>query len=334
MLVPTLLLTAALFAPVPSTIESSFEGQPGLRVEDHRWRRTITLDLGPITIPTSSSYYEPAAPVTAAATWGVNGWLKGFRMEMVDARGRPLDVPVLHHAALIAPGDRDLFGPMARRIVAFGQETAPIPFPRGLGYRVHPGDSLRLVAVLYNPLEVPIDGVRLRMTVDYALDRLDGERFPVLPFLMNAAGKRGYEFDVPPGGAQQSWEWSPVVSGSIIALGGHLHTHAVAVLLEDVTEGKLLWRGEAIYGADGEIEGVTRKGFLRMPRMRPDHVYRVTAVYENPTGETIRGAMGHVGGLFIPDRGAIIPAPDRGHSDYLADENISLMGEHVHHHPD
>jgi len=61
---------------------------------------------------------------------------------------------------------------------------------------------------------------------------------------------------------------------------------------------------------------VTRLGF----HIVPTHRYRVTVHYENPTGHVIpAGGMGVVGGLFVPDRGAIWPATDPTDSLYNQD---------------
>ena len=45
--------------------------------------------------------------------------------------------------------------------------------------------------------------------------------------------------------------------------------------------------------------------------VRPDHLYRVTAEYDNTSGQTIEGgAMGALGGVVVPDDGARWPGVD------------------------
>jgi hypothetical protein len=54
--------------------------------------------------------------------------------------------------------------------------------------------------------------------------------------------------------------------------------------------------------------------------VHPDHIYRLTAVYDNPTGAVIRdGAMGAFGGVFHPDDMAAWPAVDRSTAEYQRD---------------
>ena len=52
----------------------------------------------------------------------------------------------------------------------------------------------------------------------------------------------------------------------------------------------------------------------------PEHRYRVTVYYDNPTGAVIpEGGMGVVGGLFVPDRGAKWPGTNPSDSLYQQD---------------
>src|SRR5688500_13420602 len=132
MIIAPLLLTLALSAG-PET-------PPTLHIEADARRRRITLELGPVSLPGNVGYGTASAPLGVAGAWGVDGWLRSVRVEVVDAAGNVFALPVLHHAALVAPADRELFRPVARRIVAFGQETDAIRLPGQLGYRIHPAD--------------------------------------------------------------------------------------------------------------------------------------------------------------------------------------------------
>jgi hypothetical protein len=58
--------------------------------------------------------------------------------------------------------------------------------------------------------------------------------------------------------------------------------------------------------------------------VRPDHLYRLTAVYDNPTGATIAaGGMGALGGLLLPARGARWPAAAREDAEYQRDVRVT-----------
>ncbi len=70
-----------------------------------------------------------------------------------------------------------------------------------------------------------------------------------------------------------------------------------------MTDGKVLWETGPTLDAEGRTAGVPFGKFWWTfgIKLRPDHVYRVIVVYENPTDELIPGGgMGVVGGVFKP----------------------------------
>ncbi|TVP59001.1 MAG: hypothetical protein EA351_02360 [Gemmatimonadales bacterium] len=82
------------------------------------------------------------------------------------------------------------------------------------------------------------------------------------------------------------------------------------------------------HGDDRELLGVSREIFHRGQPIHRDHIYRITAVYDNPTGEPIRGAMGKIGGLFMPQRGQRLPSIDHSHPEYIEDWHAMVDHEH------
>src|SRR2546425_444614 len=112
----------------------------------------------------------------------------------------------------------------------------------------------------------------------------------------------------------------------------------------DVSGGRVLWHGEPI--SDGpRVLAFPLTRFYNWHRLGlhivPTHRYRLTAVYENPTGRLIPdGGMGAVAGLFIPDRGAVWPAVDTSDVLYRTDQaatrvsggaDAMMMMEHTAH---
>lgn len=113
-----------------------------------------------------------------------------------------------------------------------------------------------------------------------------------------------------------------------------MHAYGTALLLEDATTGETLWTGRVEHDEAGGVVGVTRTFFLRGLEVRPDHVYRVTAVYSNPTDVVIEGAMGQIGGLLLPSTGQRMPQADPSHPDYQLDlVSQTGYGQHAHHQP-
>src|SRR5690606_6187147 len=99
--------------------------------------------------------------------------------------------------------------------------------------------------------------------------------------------------------------------------------------LEDRTTGKVIWEAAPILDEEGEVVGMPIKKFfwrLGVP-LHPDHTYRLTAIYENPTGEVIPdGAMGTLGGVFLPARGVAWPSVDHGDPEYQLDLLVTRGG--------
>ncbi|MBA2245782.1 MAG: hypothetical protein H0W11_12560 [Gemmatimonadetes bacterium] len=63
--------------------------------------------------------------------------------------------------------------------------------------------------------------------------------------------------------------------------------------------------------------------------LRTEHDYRLTAIYDNPTGHTIPGGgMGALGGIFVPSCRVPLPPADRVDPVYALDRRITIDGLH------
>ena len=84
---------------------------------------------------------------------------------------------------------------------------------------------------------------------------------------------------------------------------------------------------EARRDSSGRLLGMPRKLLaLRGEglRLKAGRRYRIVALYDNPTADTIPGAMGIIGGLFVPDDLRRWPAIDVTNADYRLD--LELLG--------
>jgi hypothetical protein len=234
----------------------------------------------------------------------VDGWLRGFSVDLVDAHGDTVPGEVLHHLKVLLPDRRELFMPIAMRAVGAGSETRHARLRGALGVPVGRGDTLMLTAMLHNPTGRDLEGVRVRLTLYYAPSSA-GRVAAVYPFFLHLTPPGGpSSFDLPPGYSERSWEAPSSVAGEILGLGGHLHRYGVSLRLTDATTGRELWRTTARQDADGNILEIPRTRYVwaRGIRIRPDHVYRVTAAYRNPTDHVIPdGGMGTIGGVIRPE---------------------------------
>lgn len=323
------LLLTLLMVPLPAVAQHSghggHDGEPGgirvafqtLHEPEHH---DVVMLMGPMDLPDSGQTMRLTA--AHAVTFPVDGWLTRFRTRVVDQNGVELPREVLHHINLVRPGRRELFMPVMQRLAAAGQETGEVEVPFPFGIPISEGDTILVVAMVHNPtgrpLRLTIEG-RLHYDTPAWLDRIG-----VQPFHMDIQPPpAGASFDLPPGRSSFSWEGSPAIDVEVLALGGHLHAHAVELRLEEVRPGgdvRVLWRVAPEFEPDGQVAGVPRDRFLHRfgLGLSRDRTYRIVAVYDNPTGSLIPGGgMAEIAGVVIPD--AEWPLPDTTSEAFVAD---------------
>lgn len=321
---------------MPATAVASEPATPAVTLVARREKGALVLELGPVDLPAGGHEHADAgghdmmmmtSPPPLSVAVPVDGWLRGYDVELVDGEGRPVPHELLHHVNVIAPQRRELFSGIMLRVAAAGAETAPVSLPWFVGYRVHRGDTLLVSAMLHNPTPDAYRGVRLRVRFPVR----DGDSWigamSIFPFYLDVMPPAGtHAYDLPPGHSEQYWEGSPAIAGRILGMGGHLHDYGVALRLEDRTEGKVLWEGKPTLDSSGHVVGMgqTSLAWKLGIKVRPDHVYRLTAIYDNPTGATIPdGGMGALGGAFLPSGDTPWPNINRASPDYLKDVRVT-----------
>lgn len=289
----------------------SQQGEPVAAAAEKQWI-DVTVDadeheliytIGPVDLPANTGHHAIENPPLVTAPVPIDAYLHGFEVEMVDGEGRPMTQRVLHHVNLIDPDRRELFSPVALRLFAAGSETQPASMPKVLGVPIKQGGRILISAMFHNPTDRSYTDAKLRVILKY---RDDGWIFPiqVYPVYIDVTGHIGKkDFDLPPGRSQFSWEGSPGVAGRLLAAGGHMHDHALSLKFEDVTEDRLLWETPPVVDERGRTVAVPVSKFWWKGgiKLHPDHTYRLTVEYDNPTDETIPGGgMGVLGGVFKP----------------------------------
>ena len=301
--------------------------------------RELILELPPVDLAANADHHAVTQPEPREAAVGVNGWVHGYSVELFDKDGQPVPRDVIHHVNIIVPGRRELFSQIMQRLGAMGHETAPVRVPRLLGYPLSSGDRVLLSAMLHNPTGTAYEGVRVRVRFPHT-DRSAALRpFRAYPFYLDVMPPAGiHEYDLPAGHSEQSWEGRPAVSGRILGMGGHVHKYAQTLKLEDLTAGKVIYETQPILDQNGDVTSMPQDMMLwrlGLP-IHKDHTYRLTVVYDNPTGAMIPGGgMGALGGMMLASRGDEWPAIDPRHAEYQKDLRVTLRqdGEHDGHQP-
>lgn len=286
----------------------------------------LVFEVGPIDLPAHAMHEDIQQPAPQAILAGVDGWLRGYTVELIDSAGKPVPQSVVHHVNVIIPQKRELFSPIMLRLAAAGAETAPVGLPWFLGYQVHQNDSVLVSAMFHNPSSTGYVGVRLRVRMPMTKRHVFGA-MSVFPFYMDVMPPAGsHSFDLPAGESERFWEGSPSIDGRILGVSGHMHKYGVALRLEDRTRNKILWEGKPTVDEQGEITAIPIKKFVATfgVGVHPDHVYRLTVLYDNPTGSPIiDGGMGALGGVFLPGDAGKWPAVDPVNPEYVLDWRIT-----------
>ncbi len=258
-------------------------------------------------------------------SWPVGGWFNGFRVSVIGPDGQELSRRLMHHLIMINYDRRQLVYPAAERLWGAGIETGNFSLPRTIGVPLDPGTGLGLYIAWHNAGTEDLVGVRLRLAMQWIPRNQNPPPVAVMPlyFDVNLTVGGDNEFDIPPGRSEQSYIFTVPVEGRILGVSGHLHDYGREVRLEDVESGRVLTRVAATLRPDGHLRGMERHLFGIAGeglRLKADHRYRVVAVYDNPTPDTlVKGAMGSMVGIFAPRRMADWPVISPEDSTYRKD---------------
>jgi hypothetical protein len=326
------MLWSAIFAAMLGL--SGGKADPRVTVAIDSSRHELTITSGPFALPNVPPMEDHAmmnlgmshdTPVQRFE-WPVDGWFRGFRVDLVDAEGRAVPRHVIHHLIMVNFSRRQLLYPAAERLMGAGSETdAEVTVPKTIGVPMKPGMRLGMYVAWHNETGKDLQGVFLKLTMLWTPKNQNPRPVNALPIYMDVNLTVGgiNTFDVPPGHSAKSYEFTLPVGGHLLGVGGHMHDYGSRVRLEDAETGKLLTQVVAKRSPDGKLVKMSRELFgVRGSglRLKAQHRYRVVGEYDNPTGELrVNGAMAHMVGLFVPDDMKQWPALDPRDPTYRRD---------------
>lgn len=291
-----------------------------LRVDARPEEGTVEVVMGPVELPAQLNHYR--APIQMME-WPVDGWLHGYSWSLRTAEGDTLPGSMLHHLGFIDPDRRQLFSPIAQRLVAAGNETKSPMLPRMIGVPMSDTTRLLVVGMFANPTDRSVEEAYLH--VELRVSAREGSVLPrtsVRPFYLDVMGPVGSKsFPVPPGRTVRGWEGSPGVDARILGLGGHAHDYATRLQLVDLTTGDTIWRADPVVEEGHAVVNVPTDHVWKTGgvKIHADHRYRAEIVYENPTDEpAAHGGMGVIAGVVWAG-GEEWPGFDRSNAAYEAD---------------
>ena len=343
MLWSLLFAASALAGPGPATPVS-------VSVAVDSSKHELTITAGPYDLPNMPPMEDHAmmdlglshdTPVQHFA-WPIDGWFRGFRVDLVDAKGQPVPRHVMHHLIMVNFSRRQLLYSAAERLMGAGTETDDeVSVPKTIGVPMTPGMKLGMYVAWHNDTGKDLDGVFLKLTMLWTPKNQNPRPVNSLPIYMdvNLTVGGSNTFDVPPGRSSKAYEFTLPVGGRLLGVGGHMHDYGLGVRLEDVETGKVLTRIVATRDSSGKLLKMSRKLYGVSGdglKLKADHKYRVIGEYDNPTGETlVKGAMAHMVGLFVPEDMGRWPRIDPSDPTYQRDlASLQVRGESTAQHGD
>ena len=288
---------------------------PTVRVTIDSSRHELTITSGPFDLPNMPPMEDHAMMDLGMShdtrlqrfEWPVNGWFRGFRVELVDGKGQAVPPHVMHHMIMVNFSRRQLLYSAAERLMGTGTETGEVSVPKTIGVPMEPGMKLGMYVAWHNDTGQDLEGVHLKLIMLWTPKNQNPPPVNALPIYMDVNLTVGGHntFDVPPGKSAKAYEFTLPVGGRLLGVGGHMHDYGSRVRLEDAETGKVLTQVQAERDSAGKLVKMSRKLFGvsgKGLRLKPNHRYRVVGEYDNPTGQLrVQGAMASMVGLFVPD---------------------------------
>jgi len=306
---------------------------PNVSVSVDSSRHELTVTSGPFDLPNMPPMEDHAMMDLGVShdtriqrfEWPVDGWFRGFRVELVDGQGNAVPPHVMHHMVMVNFSRRQLLYSAAERLMGTGTETEEVSVPKTIGVPMKPGMKLGMYVAWHNDTGKDLNGVHLKLIMLWTPKNQNPPPVNALPIYMDVNLTVGglNTFDVPPGKSTKAYEFTLPVGGRLLGVGGHMHDYGSRVWLEDMKSGKVLTEVSAQRDPEGKLVKVSRKLFGVSGdglRLKSKQRYRVVSEYDNPTGKMlVKGAMASMVGLFVPDDMRRWPAIDARDPTYRRD---------------
>jgi hypothetical protein len=284
--------------------------QAGVTVAVDSSRKEVVIEAGPFDVPSAhhAGGHGEHHPKLLGFRWPVDGWARGFALEIHGPGGRPLERKLLHHLNLVNFERRQLVHPAFERLVALGSETDDVSLPGGVGVPIERSSRMALLVAWGNDGHESLSGVSVRLRIKWLPPRTSPAPTPVLIWMADADFTAGTTdaYDLPAGPSERTFEFALPESGRLLAVGGHLHDYGTLLRLEEAETGRtvldLVPRVDAagrLLGMPRALPGVTGDGI----KLHAGRCYRLVARYDNRAGRPLEnGAMAVMAGIFAPDR--------------------------------
>ncbi len=287
-----------------------------LEVHEDATIQELTVRLGPLDLPAHADHHSIAQAPDLFLTLPFDGWVTAYHPRLIDDAGKPLPNELLHHVAFWNTARSDFLCPRKEEhIFGAGGEMNNWPALPGFGYRVHPGERIRIGTMVHNPTDTSFPKVFLEVRMETKRVASNGDElkkvYPVW-FDVQECGESGY--DLRPGRNVNTGEFHFPYNGILLGLGGHLHDYGQRLVVvnetrkEDIATLPLRLDSRGLILSMPIVTFMDRGGY----RVNLGDLIQVTATYDNPTGHELpEGAMGIAVGYFLPEDDRMMSALER-----------------------
>jgi hypothetical protein len=178
------------------------------------------------------------------------------------------------------------------------------PATPGFGYRVRPGDRIRITSMFHNPTAVSYPAAYLEVRLDYRKTGNAGSPLKsVYPTWLDVKSCGDSSYDLKPGRNVTSGDVTLNYPGILLGVGGHMHDYGRELVLTNLTRKHTVATLESKLDPSGHMVSMPIVLFMKEGgyKVGKGDRMQITATYLNPTGHLLReGAMGIVVGYFLP----------------------------------
>lgn len=276
-----------------------------LAVKNDAAEQVLTVKLGPLNLPANTSHMRTAQPLPQFLKIPFDGWIIAYHPSLVDAKANVIPGRLLHHVAFYNTARPDFVCPNKQEhIFGAGGEMNDWPATPGFGYRVRPGDRIRITSMFHNPTAVSYPAAYLEVRMDYRKTGSAGAPLKsVYPTWLDVKSCGDSSYDLKPGRNVTTGDVSLNYPGILLGVGGHMHDYGRELVLTNLSRKQTVATLDSKLDASGHMLSMPIVLFMKEGgyKVAKGDRMEVTATYLNPTGRPLReGAMGIVVGYFLP----------------------------------
>ena len=219
-------------------------------------------------------------------------WIIGYQTEVLDAKNAHPRENYLCHTFF---GDQRVTQHDDREMLALYSDafTPEVHLPDGFGFRLAAGEPLHWMPLFNNRQD---EAVRIRMKAVIFVIREKDRAKAMRPLYSTLRSvNTPHLFFVEPGRHEFQKSFQAPFNGRIHFIGTHIHPHGVSIELYDNTNARLIWRSKRKLDHAGQMIAMDTFGSEAGYAVKAGDVFRITAVYDNPTAAPIDA----MAGLFI-----------------------------------